>query len=148
MTLDIGNCSDEKKKINKSFTGRYTLEGAIKEPSSIIDPVILIECDLSMIAGCNYCYIPEFRRYYYINNIKTATNTTCTVSLHVDVLMSFKTEINQCSGYVDRNEDIVSYMLSDAEREKQVNPAISTVPFTTPAGASGYTYCLITTKSV
>lgn len=148
MTIEIGNCYNEKNSLTKSFTSNYSLPGNIKEPSSVIDPVILIEANLSMIAGCNYCYIPEFRRYYYINNMKTATNTTCTLSLHVDVLNSFADQIKSCAGYVDRNEDIVSPMLSDAERQKQVNPAISTVPFTVPTEASDYTYCLITTKSV
>lgn len=148
MTIEIGNCLDERNKLNKSFTSRYDLTGYIKEPSSIIDPSILIEADLGMISGCNYAYIPEFRRYYYITNITSSTNTTCTLSLHVDVLMSFHDQIVECYGYVDRQEDIVSVMIADPEKLKQINPSISTVPFTVPEGTDGYTYCLITTKSV
>lgn len=148
ISLILGNSIDDKKKIKKNFTERLTLEGVIKEPTSVLNPSILIEQNLSLIAGCNYAYIPALKRYYYIDNMKSGTNDTCTVELKVDVLMSFKDEILACAGYVDRNQDIVSYMISDAERTKQVNPAISTVPFTVPQGNDGYTYCLITTKSV
>lgn len=148
MTIQLGNCLDNKKKIKKSFTARMELTGHIKEPSSIIDPVILIEADLGSLSGFNYCYIPIFRRYYYITNMKTATNDTCTISCHVDVLMSFSDQILGCSGYVDRQEDEVSVLISDSDKVKQINPAISTIPFSTPANATGYTYCLITTRSV
>lgn len=148
MIIELGNCTDEKNKLRKTFTKRYEYEGKIKEPSSVIDPSILIEANLSSIAGVNYMHIPAFKRYYYISNIKSATNTTCTIEAHVDVLKSFENQILDCSGYVDRQEDIVSVMIADTQRPTQVNPAISTVPFTRPANASGYTYCLITTKSV
>ena len=148
MIIEIGNCVDERNKINKSFTSRYDYTGYIKEPSSVIDPSILIEADIAKIAGCNYAYIPQFRRYYYITNIVSATNTTCTIKLHVDVLMSYKNQLMDCYGYVDRQEDICSVMIADPEKLKQINPTISTVPFTVPTAAEGYTYCLITTKSV
>lgn len=148
MIIEIGVCTDEKNKLRKTFTKRYEYEGKIKEPSSIINPSILIQAPLSSMAGCNYINIPSFKRYYYINNIKTATNTTCTIDAHVDVLKSFENKILDCSGYVDRQEDIVSVMLADTQRPVQINPAISTVPFTKPSEASGYTYCLITTKAV
>lgn len=148
MTIEIGVCLDEKNKLTKTFNSLYSLTGYIKEPSSVIDPVILIEEDLSFITGCNYIYIPAFRRYYYIRNMKSATNTTCTIESHVDVLKSFQSDILACSGYVDRNEDICSVMIPDPERLKQSNPVVSTVPFTPPASASDYTYCLITTQSI
>lgn len=146
MTINLGICTDEKNKIQKTVTTMQSFEGKIKEPSSVVDPVILIQADLSAVAGYNYAYIPAFRRRYYINNIKSATNDTCTISLHVDVLASFVDDLMNCAGYVERNEDIVSNMLQDNVRPKQVNPAISTVPFTVPTEGSGFTYCLVTTK--
>ena len=148
IDIILGNSFDDKKKINKSFTKRITLPGVVKEPSSIIDPTILIQANLSQLSGFNYCEIPEFRRCYYITNIKTATNDTCSLSLHVDVLMSFRDQLMSCGGYVDRQENVVSVMITDPERLRQINPAISTIPFNTPAESGGYTYCLMTTKAV
>lgn len=148
IDIILGNSFDDKQKINKAFTKRVTLPGVIKEPSSIIDPSILIQANLGDLSGYNYCEIPAFRRFYYITNIKSATNDTVSLNLHVDVLMSFRDALMSCTGYVDRNENVVSPMITDAERLRQVNPAISTVPFNTPAESGGYTYCLLTTKAV
>lgn len=145
IKIELGVCTNEKNQINKQVSYLYTLEGTIKEPSSIIDPVILIQANIQQISNCNYCRIPAFQRKYYINNIKSATNDTCTISLHVDVLNSFADSILNCSGYVNRNEDVVSRMLQDNAKQRQVNPAISTIPFSVPTQGEGYTYCLITT---
>lgn len=145
--IQLGNLYSPRNKIIKDYAMRFGLQGVIKEPSSIINPTVLIEAPLDLIADCNYMYIPLMNRYYIINDIKTATNTTCTVSASCDVLMSFKDQILNCAGYVERNEDVISYLVADSDRLRQVNPAISTVPFTVPAEAQDYTYCLITTKS-
>ena len=148
ITLQIGICTDEKNKLEKTPTIQYEYEGVIKEPSSVVDPIILIEAPLKQISRMNYCRIPEFNRWYFITNIKSATNTTCTIHCHADVLYSNLEELLNCSGYVERNEDIVSPMLSDNEKPRQVNPALATIPFDMPTETAGYTYCLITTKSV
>lgn len=145
--IEIGTNYSPKNKINKNVVFNFTLQGCIKEPSSIINPTVLIEAPLDLIADCNYMFIPLMNRYYIINDIKTATNTTCTVSATCDVLMSFKDQILNCAGYVERNENVVSFLVADSDRLRQVNPAISTVPFVVPAAAQDYTYCLITTKA-
>jgi len=145
--IQLGNLYSPRNKIIKDYAMRFGLQGCIKEPSSIINPTVLIEAPLDLISDCNYMYIPLMNRYYIINDIKTATNTTCTVSASCDVLMSFKDQILNCAGYVERNEDVISFLVADSDRLRQVNPAISTVPFEVPPEAQDYTYCLITTKS-
>lgn len=145
--IEIGFTLDEAKKLNKSFTAQYSYDCKLKENTSVISPVIIIEGSIVQAAQCNYAYIPAFGRYYFITNITSRTSTIYEMSLKSDVLNSFKAEIMSCQAYVARNEDIVSHMISDAKKLKQVNPAITTIPFTKPAAASGYTYCLITTKS-
>lgn len=148
MNIQIGSMYSPRNKIIKNYVFNYDLDGCIKEPSSVINPSILIEAPLDLISGCNYMYIGAFNRYYIINDIKSATNTTCTVSATCDVLMSYKDDLLNCAGYIERNEDVVSFLLADSDRLRQVNPAISTVPFTVPTEAEGYTYCLITTRAV
>lgn len=41
----------------------------------------------------NYCYISEFGRYYFINNITSVRNGLWKIDCSVDVLMSYKTSI-------------------------------------------------------
>ena len=90
------------KKINstKQPTGNGTqLDCNIKAPSSIINPVL--EITTSPISF-NYCYIPAFSRYYYINDI-TFDRGLWVISCSVDVLASYKTTIGNSSCYVTRS---------------------------------------------
>ena len=59
--------NEPMNKIGKTPETKFTLEGTLKEESSIVDPVILIEKDNPIEA--NYAYIAEFERYYYIKDI-------------------------------------------------------------------------------
>lgn len=51
----------------------------------------------------NYAYIPDFRRYYYATEWEASRNLWI-VSLSVDVLASFKTEIGDSTCYIGRSE--------------------------------------------
>ena len=82
-----------KEALNKSISEVFRLSGTIKEESSVIDPVITIESVANIASSCNYAYIPEFGRYYFITDIVTTSNTLWMISMHVDVLMSFRDDI-------------------------------------------------------
>lgn len=88
------------KKINSTFipSGGTEIDVVLKSPSSIINPVL----ELRNYGDYNYCYIQEFNRYYFINNI-TYSNPLWIYSLNVDVLASFKTDIGNSSLYVLRS---------------------------------------------
>ncbi len=56
------------------------------------------------ILSSNYAYIPNFNRYYYINDIISLGNNFWSIVLSVDVLMSFKEQIYMLTCWIDRNE--------------------------------------------
>ena len=60
----------------------------LKEPTSIIDPVLLIKGNITEIIQANYITIPVFNRSYFINNITSVRNDLIEISAHVDVLSS------------------------------------------------------------
>lgn len=81
-----------------------TLTGYLREPCSIMHPVINIE-QLSSGASpqsYTYAYIPEFARWYFISDW-TWNNGTWACSMSVDVLSSFKTNIGNSSAYIERS---------------------------------------------
>lgn len=41
----------------------------------------------------NYCYIPDFDRYYFISNITSVRTNLWRIDCSVDVLMSYQAEI-------------------------------------------------------
>lgn len=70
-----------------------------KTPGSVQAPVI--ELESATLPGYNYCYIPETDRYYFITG--TSYNAgVWELSLRVDVLASFKSDIGGTSMYVER----------------------------------------------
>lgn len=63
----------------------------------------------------NYWYIPDLSRYYFITDIVAMTDKIFRVSLHVDVLMSYQSNIQDVVAYVSRNEFTYDSELIDNE---------------------------------
>lgn len=91
MDLRLYYTSDENNKINKALSNALILTGTMRDSSSIINPVILVEG--SSFGGYNYAYIPQFDRYYFIKGITNYRNNLWILELECDVLMSFKSSI-------------------------------------------------------
>lgn len=119
-------------KFAKDYQLIGILDGYLKQPTSILHPSILIDPtgdanrlvaddnnndivddannDITFISSdvslyyANYVYIPEFKRYYYINDIIVVTNALIQINTDVDVLMSFKDDILNLDAFIGRNE--------------------------------------------
>lgn len=91
MDLRLYYTSDENNKINKNLSSPLVLTGTMRDSSSIVKPVILVE-GVSFNAF-NYAYIPNFDRYYFIKEIVNYRNDLWILELECDVLMSFRSSI-------------------------------------------------------
>ena len=58
------NKSDERQ-IFKTLVDGVTLEGTLRDASSIISPTIMFTSEEVM--RYNFCYIPQWQRYYFEN---------------------------------------------------------------------------------
>lgn len=119
----------ESNKIDKSITDIITLTGTLKQETSIIDPVITIDGDLTNYATLNYCTIPVFSRSYFINNIRSIRNGLFEITCHVDVLSSFKTQIRTNSAIIHKSERNWNLYLNDGSLKTYQNPNIYTKYF-------------------
>lgn len=93
------NVSDPRC-INKNLIEGDTFEGQARDQVSLMNPVVLFDTD--DIIKYNYAYIPEFERYYSIDNIVAYRNNLYEVTMTVDVLMSFRRDILNCVAVVDK----------------------------------------------
>lgn len=91
MEIQLLINNSERQAINKSLSSGITLLGSLRNESSIINPIILIEIDNP--SGYNYMYIPEFGRYYFITDAVSVRTGLWRISGAVDVLMSFASDI-------------------------------------------------------
>lgn len=82
----------------------------LKNATAITAPVI----ELSRAAmDYNYCYIPEFKRYYFVQSCTVLTNDIIQYALSIDVLASWKNEILNNSCYVLRSASNYNLKLVD-----------------------------------
>lgn len=103
MQIEFYKNSSEKNKIGKSISNKLTLSGNLRDECSITSPSILVES--TSLVDYNYCYIPEFKRYYFISDIVSVRNNLWRVSLKCDVLESFKSDILKLSCIVDKQQN-------------------------------------------
>lgn len=96
--------NSEKNKIGKNLTNGFSLSGTLRDATDIINPIILVE--LNEIANYNYCYISNFKRYYFITDITVIRTGLYAISLSVDVLESFKSEIKNLSVILLNTENV------------------------------------------
>ena len=103
MQIEFYKNSSEKNKIGKSISNKLTLSGNLRDECSITSPSILVES--TSLVDYNYCYIPKFKRYYFISDIVSVRNNLWRVSLKCDVLESFKSDILKLSCIVDKQQN-------------------------------------------
>lgn len=100
IVLMVNN--SENNKINKNLITGETLTGTLRNESDVINPNVLIAAENP--TNYNYCYIEEFKRYYYIKDITSVRTGIWQLSLKSDPLKSFATQILACSGILDETE--------------------------------------------
>lgn len=130
ITMQLNN--SERERMDKNLTTLATLSGTLKNETSIIDPVILIEGDVSAYSLCNYMTIPVFNRSYFITNIRSIRNGLFEVYAHVDVLSSFANQIRANRAIVRRQEVNWNLYLNDGSFKVYQNPMVLTKEF--PSG--------------
>ena len=115
-----------------NLTPLLTVSGNFKNAQSILTPIVIIDTIDSLllvddngqvvlddykrplltsrdaskeIIKANYCYIDELQRYYFISEMTSVRNGLWRVSLSVDVLESYKSDILNLSCIVDKQQN-------------------------------------------
>lgn len=115
MNIILYNNRYAKIGLNKSqfLDNPITLSGSLRDSTSILSPTIRVQS--SGLINSNYAYIPEFKRYYFIDNIVSFRTGIWDISMSVDVLMSFKDEIGNLAGIIARQEFLFNPYIMDNE---------------------------------
>lgn len=102
MELQLSYTSNENHAITKTLNSIVSISGTLRDDSSIINPIILLEGE--SFSTYNYAYIPEFFRYYFIDEIVNFRNNLWMLRLKIDVLMSFRTGILETNCILNESE--------------------------------------------
>ena len=109
MKIRLMAYSGKRNKINKAgnFYNEWVTSGTLRENTSFLHPVIVIEKPTApMKNSYNYMYIPEFKRYYYINDIVSVRNNLWEIHADVDVLFSNYTDIYESKAILAKAQDV------------------------------------------
>lgn len=140
FNITLQRCNSEPIRMDKSIDNIATYSGNLREGTSIIDPIIKIECEISDVRRCNYLTIPSFGRSYFVKNIVSVRNDLVEFTCHVDVLSTYASEIRKNAGIVKRQENLWNLYLNDGSLKVYQNPQVVTKEF--PSGFTDMQFVL------
>lgn len=124
--------NSENNRVTKDVTLLSTIEGTLRQETSIIDPVFIIAGDLDDYVGVNYCTVDSFGRSYFVSNIRSVRSGLVELTCHVDVLSSFAQQIRANTAIIRRQENQWNLYLNDGTFRVYQNPTVLTKAF--PSG--------------
>ena len=78
----------------------------LKEDTNILNPIL----KLAGYNGGNYCYIPDFNRYYFIDNYNLNNQGIYELFLSVDVLTTYKDDLLNGKLLIKSDESGIKYL--------------------------------------
>lgn len=124
--------------VNKDIQYVEIIEGVLRTPASVTDPVISIARNSP--TGFNYAHIAEYGRYYFLTGVSTVTDKLLSVSFHVDVLMTYKDSIANMQAIIKRQENRFNLYLDDGIFKAYQNTKHKIIKL--PYGFTEYSYIL------
>ena len=91
MEIILYTTGSERHAIQKTLQDSIEFVGSLRGESSVVSPTILIE--MTNPSQYNYCFIPEFNRYYFITDITSVRTNLWRINCSVDVLMSYQAQL-------------------------------------------------------
>lgn len=109
-TESAPNVVDKKLKEVAHYTDIRLLDD-----TSVLTPTIEVREStiIDDLWSINYFYIPKFKRYYFVTDL-TATAGMFQISGRVDVLRTYKDEINLSSQIITRQQNLQDKYLHDS----------------------------------
>lgn len=130
MEITLYTCSDDNSKCNKTLTNAKTVDVLLKDDNISLTDVSFIISAFDGYTQYNYCYIPNFNRYYYINSMMINNGQSLTCTCHVDVLKTYYQQIIKLTALIYRQTTNANALIADSMIQEQVNEMIQNVMFT------------------
>ena len=135
--------SSEDYALTKSLSAQITLDSCVfKDDSSVENPNIVISTGTD-ITECNYMYIANLHRYYFIREIGVVRAGVYYIRGHVDVLSTYASEIKACNAIISRQENLYNMYLDDPEFKTLNKSQVVTKKFADGAFTKNMNYVLV-----
>ena len=138
MRIKLYKVYAEEHKLNKTLNIELVLTGSLKTKVSVFNPIIMLKSVNFNFLEYNYCFIEDFNRYYFIENIEINALTLFEIRLREDVLMSFNSDIKnmtvQISESSNPNSNFIDCKMSDKKE------LIQSIDLENPFSQTGFLY--------
>lgn len=130
MEINLYINTSDNYVVSKNISMQASLQGCVlKDDTSVENPVILVR-NTGNISGYNYMYIPDFHRYYYIEEIVSVQNGLWELHGHVDVLQTYGNAIRSQYATCKRQENLFNLYLDDPDFKTYNKSSVVTKLFT------------------
>lgn len=114
------------RTVNKKLPNPVEMNGQIRNSFDLLNPVVTIQTKDGF--KYNYCFIPVFGRYYYIETATAIGGNKYELSLSVDVLKTYENEIFAATATVTESDRPNPY-ISNRNKSYNVQPNFEKVDF-------------------
>lgn len=104
MNVKLYRNESNNNVLNKKITLINEYNILLKDNVDVYRPIIKIKTEL--LNNCNYVFIQDFNRYYYVVNKRSINIEIIELTLECDVLMSFREHILNLKCIIDKQENI------------------------------------------
>jgi hypothetical protein len=144
FNITLKKCNCENYRLTKTFdSGSTSTTFHFKGEQSVLNPVILIGSSENLTVY-NYAEIPDFNRKYFITDIRAVRENLYEITLHVDVLATYDTQIRSVKADVRRQENNFNTYLDDPEFHIYNNAFIQVQKFSGSDFTKDLKYVLVT----
>lgn len=112
--------------VNKQLGEFTAIEGDLRQTFDVLHPTVTLRKQPR--PTFNYCYIPSLGRYYFVDRVSFEGNNAYELSLRVDVLKTYESEILAATGRVSESDNPDPY-ISNRETIYKRTPNFDKVPF-------------------
>ena len=96
MDIELYRCKSPKNKLNKTLEKTLTISANIYEYEQNRNR-LSFRFTVSDVGEFNYIYIPDYRRYYFVESVSLSENGVNVYECECDYLMTYKELINNLS---------------------------------------------------
>lgn len=122
-TVKFGYTNKRINSTKQTYTEAVSATCVLKDECDIHAPTFALHLSGEFPVTCNYMYVSEWNRYYWITSAKFY-HGTWEVSGKCDVMASFKTDIGTTQAYILRSASMYDSQLIDNKLSFQATPAI------------------------
>ena len=118
MLIYLYTNKDSNNVINKKLENEIEKDITLKDRVNIMNPIIRLK-DPTPIES-NYCYIPNFNRYYFIEEVIFVNREIQEIYLSCDVLETYKDDILNSESIISKSEKDNNLSMGRLSKENAV----------------------------